>query len=130
MLGVDYKTIWHHELAYLKDGQADEIPDEQTKAEAAAAEAAMYTLASSTLLQIPQAELEQFAGAIKGIRMTAYGGIIRDMRRALQLREEEIEDEKTDNTIETCPKCGGEMLHLIRKWNSDSGCYEIIGGDI
>ena len=114
---ADYPTIWHHEIAFSKSGTAKYITDYQSDAEAAAAEASMYALSSSVLLQIPEDELSSFAYAINNVKMTGYGGIIKQVRAQLDLKEEAIDDHIcTEKPI--CPGCGAEMLHLVERWNN------------
>ena len=112
---LEYRSIWNHKIAYTKTAAVDYINDPRTAAQCAAAEAAMYTLSSNTILNIPTNEIEAFAAAVAGVRMTGYGGCIKSARKLLDLRDDEPAAE-AEADLNKCPKCGEQMQAAVLEW--------------
>ena len=125
-MDISYQSVWHHEIAYEKPRDiVDYVQDHKTAAQAAAAEAAMYTLSSDTILNIPDSEIEEFAAAIAGTRMTGYGGIIKKARKLLGLKEDEIEAD-AEAAVDKCPVCGERMQAYVLEWCAGNGVYAAV----
>ena len=156
-LGLNYSSIWHHENAYIKDqpeafteisndddignliaiGDAaveaakkashDFVNIAQKAAAEAAREAVKYAMTKDAIAAIPDDDLAHFARAVKGVRMTGYGGILKLIRQRLGIKDNEILSEEE---VEKCPKCGGELEYVVLKWSASEGRYmEVFGGD-
>ena len=69
----------------------------------------------------------QLSSALHGRRLVQFGGILRDIKRELKLKDAEeggdlvnTSDEKTECT---CPVCGADTIHHLYKWFSDVRDY-------
>ena len=120
-LKVDYIPIVDIRAAYSKNNN---VSDTWDKLLSATVEATKYVMKNDILLQCSPKQLVELAAALKNKLLVSYGGIIRDARRALKLKDKDQPDEISERTLE-CPKCSAEMLEVTFAWAESANVYEL-----
>jgi plasmid rolling circle replication initiator protein Rep len=108
-LSVDYMPIVDIRKAYTKKGK-----------QSAEAEASKYTVKDSDYLINDDTELAKnvltvYDSALKGARLVAYGGVLKEIAKQLELEEDNLTDDITD-----------ELLYILKKyrWNIGLNKYQ------
>ena len=91
-----------------------------------AGEAFSYSIKPSTLLSMPDKQLETFANQIAGTRMTSYGGIIKTARAQLGFTDDEYADDNEHGDT-TC-QCGSPLEEMVLAWSA--GGYHRISREV
>lgn len=105
---TDYREI----RAADKDGGTNIDND---KFAAAICETYKYAVKSDDMRDMPLSDFRALVSAIAGLRFAAFGGIIKDARRALSFKEETDDNEKEiDRDI--CD-CGAKLTTEILRWS-------------
>lgn len=91
---LDYSPVIDIREVYSREGDASgESKHELIKS---ALEAFKYAVKPDSAEKIPQSDLFEFAGAIKGIRFVSYGKAIKRARAALGFKNEETAEDESD----------------------------------
>ena len=114
-LDLSYMPICDIEIPYSK--KSDSITS-------AMIEAFKYATKSKEVADMPLSSFSFLVNAIKGVRLLAFGGIVRKARAELGLKEDDI----AENEIIEDNCCGSEMQKAIAKWSFDTETYKIIEG--
>lgn len=104
----DYDPIIDIREAYSKEND-----DRRHAVVRSALEAFKYSVKPSTLQDIPQEDLYQFAAAVSGFRFVGYGKVIKEVRHALAFRDA---DEPV-SAVEDAPSFSDEMTIAVMRWN-------------
>lgn len=114
-LSLDYLPICDIREPYSKDN-LDSLSS-------AILEGFKYALKSKDLVDMPLNSFRSFVYAIKGVRLIAFGGIIRKARQELGI----IENDEAEQEIEEAAICCGQnMSRAIARWSFESKTYDII----
>lgn len=77
---------------------------------------------------IPVQDFRELAVALKGLRMCAFGGVLKDARKALEMPETtELDD--SDKIVPRECKCGAIMEEIALRWSFSQAQYEAISLD-
>lgn len=118
-LRIDYDPVtdfqWIEDLT--AGGQDENATPELHKA---ILETFKYTIKDDAMGQMPLDTFRAFVEGINGKRLTAYGGVIKDARAALDFSDE-LQDEQQD----ACSGCANAALQrVIFRWSFASNTYE------
>lgn len=91
---LDYSPVIDIREVYNRD--SNETGDSKHELIKSALEAFKYAVKPDSAEKIPQADLFEFAGAIKGIRFVSYGKAIKRARAALGFKNEESAEDESD----------------------------------
>lgn len=114
-LGADYTPVCDIRFVYSKKTKPD---DDITHArmQAALAEASKYVMKTDLLEKATPEEIETIDGAIKGLQLVSYGGIIRKTRKTLGITEKTTAEE-ADSMAAKCKECGStELMTMAYIW--------------
>lgn len=78
-----------------------------------------YSVKSSDLQEMPLSVFRAAVEALKGRRLVAFGGMVKDYARMMQLEDMDTPDEDDDQTPESlsrCTKCDGEVIRISAEW--------------
>ena len=115
-LDIDYTPICDIDIPYSKS---------DSSITGAMVEAFKYCTKSKEVADMPLSSFAGLVHAIKGVRLLAFGGIVRAARRSLGIVENDVaEQEVLDNAV--C--CDLQMQRAIAKWSFDENNYNIICG--
>ena len=108
---LDYTPIIDIRPVYSRDADGD------TKSAVikSALEAFKYSVKPDSAEKIPQADLFEFAAAIKGVRFVSYGKAIKRARSALGFKNEDCAEE-----MDTANALPDETVAAIMAWNGTS----------
>lgn len=79
-----------------------------------------YTIKDDSLADMPISTFRHYIDGIRGKRLVAYTGIIKEARQNLEFTEE-LEDE---TTTRACPDCSAEMLSAVYQWSYRENTYK------
>ena len=100
ILGQDIRPVYSRDIISSDDNTA------------ALLETFKYTQKSSDLLQMPGNALYEYATQIAGKRMISYGGIIKEVKQILAVKDlDSLED--GDDETPSCSYCGSREFHEI-----------------
>lgn len=87
-----------------------------------------YCFKPKDFANIPVDDFREMALALKGLRMCAFGGILREARKALGMKEDtELDD--SDNIVPKRCKCGAVMEEIALRWSFSQAQYTAITTD-
>lgn len=82
---------------------------------ASAVEACKYAVKADEVAELGARDLADLADAIKGVRLLAYGGLLRRIRSDLRMAEEDAPP--SAEAVEQCPQCGAcDPLTVTYAW--------------
>lgn len=115
---IDARAIYNRalDIQTVKDGQAY---DAKIKA---ALETYKYTIKASDVIDAPIFALGELVEALKGRRVVAFGGIVKDARSKLGIADEE-EDE---TPVESKCECAVPMVDAVARWSLLGNTYDIV----
>lgn len=102
---LPYVPVIDVRAAYCKDGDESII--------ACAGEAFSYSIKPMTVSGMSDYYLESFAQQMAGVRLTGYGGIIKEARAKLGLYDDQ--DEQEDHRPDICT-CGTKLEEMLLAW--------------
>lgn len=117
LLEGDLRRAWQKaaRLDYVPqiDVTAAYCPEGSSSIVAAAGEAFAYSIKPATVGVMSDYYLETFANQIGSLRLTAYGGIIKEARSELGIddNEEKGDDHRPDQCV-----CGNNLEELVLQW--------------
>lgn len=83
-----------------------------------------YSVKSKDLDTMPLKEFREFVGNVNGMRMTSFGGILKEEKANLQLEFEEAEE---GDEYRVCSRCGGDnVIDAICQWSFKDQVYDKI----
>ena len=86
-----------------------------------------YAVKSDDLKDMPIGIFRTFVQAIQGVRFVSYGGLIKEVRKALGLRDTDEDDgNEIELSREHCDKCGSVLLQAVMQWSLTEGQYKIL----
>lgn len=95
---------------------SDDSPEHIQAAFDSVLETYKYSVKSKDLLEMPLIEFKLLDRELKGKRMQAFGGHIKEIARILNADHDEL-DECQDDEATECPKCGSaDLVEVIGKW--------------
>lgn len=111
---LDYTPITDFRVITDKEGAGVNIDNENlTKA---ILETFKYAVKSDELADMPTGIFRSLVLGIGGVRMVSYTGIIKEARKTLNYKSDELEDEDGEIIIEKCP-CGRELQKAVLQWS-------------
>ena len=119
---LDYEPITDYREIHPKNGDSGMCDSD--KLAAAISETFKYATKSRDIEDMSAAELREYAAAISGIRMTAYGGIIKKARAKLGYHGDDLSETDTEPHIKCT--CGSDMVKMIAQWSFERGQYEFL----
>lgn len=96
---------------------------EQARIYGAVLETFKYSLKSSDLLDMTQSDFNQLCAGINNKRMVSFGGIIKETKKALGIKDEEESEEAETIENKIC-SCGAQMLEASATWALASSGYK------
>lgn len=119
-LQTDYRPITDYTVIdHLGDGLALADDEELHKA---ILETYKYTVKSDDVLDMPLGAFRSFVNGLAGVRVSSFGGCIKEARKRLGYGDEDMEE--ADAGADTpCPDCGAEMRQVILKWSFEDKKY-------
>lgn len=130
--GSFFKPAWKETLQITYDPIIDFRPikakngdeEEQAKIYGAVLETFKYCTKSNDLIDMPLSEFQALVNGINNKRMVSFGGLIKQIRRELNIKDEEAE-EGTEELKQTKPcSCGADMLLYTAEWATASSGYK------
>lgn len=86
-----------------------------------------YAVKSDELKGMPVSVFRVFVQAIQGVRFVSYGGLIKQVRKSLGMRDSEDDDgNDIELTREHCDSCGGPLLQAVMQWSLTEGQYKTL----
>lgn len=113
-LQLDYTPICDIEIPYS---------DKSDGVSSAVVEAFKYCTKSKEVAEMPLSSFAELTRAIKGVRLLAFGGIVRKARQRIGIIENDIADQEV---IDTDVCCGNKMELSVAKWSFDTETYNYI----
>lgn len=107
------------------DGKKETTTSENDKIYNAILETFKYSVKDSELANMPMTTFRQFVTAIHGLRMTSYGGIIKQARKELGMKDNEEEENEGEIGRTKCD-CGAELLKMVCEWSFSEKQYKTI----
>ena len=110
-------------------GSYNETPaDDPEAVMGAVLETYKYSVKSADLKQMPLSDFQKLDAYIKGRRLVAFGGAIRE--KAAQLKAEaQMEvagDDRDEEEIKACADCGSlALIHCVGKWLGDGYLWRV-----
>lgn len=113
-LQLDYLPVCDIEIPYSEknDGVSSAI-----------VEAFKYCTKSKEVAEMPLSSFAELVRAVKGVRMLAFGGIVRKARQNIGIIESDVAEQEV---IDTDICCGNKMELSVAKWSFDSETYNYI----
>ena len=74
--------------------------------------------------EMPLHIFKRYVEQVKGLRMTAFGGIFKTVKHDLGFNMEDVEDGKEIQEV-ACESCGSQMQSYIYRWCETSDKYEV-----
>lgn len=111
-LNLDYQPVI--DCREIKPRHTAEIGADEPPITGAVLETFKYTIKSSQLAEMTRSELQEYAAAIRGIRLISYGGCVRQKR--LELGYKEPETLTDEMKLDKCPDCGADMAKAVLTW--------------
>lgn len=125
---LDYKPIT--DFRFISDRMnANEggLSCDNENLERAILETYKYSVKAKTLEEIPLYKFADFVNQIRGLRFTAFGGIIKNARALLGYKDNQDEPDEIKE-INTC--CGQQMLDIFFKWSFSEQNYKVYADSI
>lgn len=91
----------------------------------AIAETFKYAVKDSSLMEMPLTDFSKYVDAVDGKRLVAYGGVIKDARKELDIDTDEL-DENSENSAEICINCGAGLVEEVLEWSFTEQTYKRI----
>lgn len=113
-LQLDYLPICDIEIPYSE--KSDGVSS-------AVVEAFKYCTKSKEVAEMPLSSFAELVRAVKGVRMLAFGGIVRKARQTIGIIENDVAEQEV---IDTDVCCGNKMELSIAKWSFDTDTYNYI----
>jgi plasmid rolling circle replication initiator protein Rep len=108
----------------LIDRCAESMATDNDKIFHAVLETFKYSVKDSEMEDMPIPVFRQFVLAIQGMRFVSFGGIIKQTRRELGLRESEQDDENEIELARDKCTCGANLLKVVCKWSFTEKQYK------
>ena len=89
----------------------------------AIAETFKYTVKDSSLLEMPLTDFARYVEAVEGKRLVAYGGVIKEARKELNIDTDAIEDDD-GKAADICIDCGAGLIQDVLEWSFTEGTYK------
>lgn len=86
-------------------------------------EAFKYCTKSKDLVDMPLSAFAELVGALKGVRLLAFGGIVRKARASIGIIENDVAEQEIFDNAECCNQ---SMQRAIAKWSFNTNNFEII----
>ena len=110
----------------LIDRYKESIATDNDKIFNAILETFKYSVKDSELSDMPIPVFRQFVLAIQGLRFVSFGGIIKQARKELGLKESEQDDENDIDLAKDKCTCGAELLKVVCQWSFTERQYKQI----
>lgn len=118
-LKIDYQPIIDlREIKSYNDDQNNDITG-------AVLETFKYTVKSKDLEDMPLKEFKHFAKQINGLRLISFGGILKDIKQALNVDLEELKDDDEKQVIK-CKNCGQDLQEALFQWSFGNQYYKLL----
>lgn len=108
----------------LIDRCKESIATDNDKIFKAILETFKYSVKDSELSDMPIPVFRQFVLAIQGMRFVSFGGIIKQARKELGLKENDQEDENDIELAKDKCTCGAELLKVVCEWSFTERQYK------
>lgn len=82
-----------------------------------------YAIKDNTLVNMPLTDFARYVQAVEGKRMVAYGGIIKEARRLLDIDDDELTDED-ERSNDICAHCGAGLISEVLEWSFSEKAYK------
>lgn len=86
-------------------------------------EAFKYCTKSKELVDMPLSAFAELVSALKGVRLLAFGGIVRKARASIGIIENDVAEQVV---LENAECCNQSMQRAIAKWSFNTNNFEII----
>lgn len=113
-LDLSYMPVCDIEIPYSK--KDDTITG-------AMVEAFKYCTKSKELVDMPLSAFAQLVKALKGVRLLAFGGIVRKARASIGIVENDIAEQEILDSAECC---GQSMQRAVAKWSFSKNNFDLI----
>lgn len=123
----DFKQAWKDilKLDYSPVVDIREIVcGEQGDITAAVLETFKYAIKDTTLAEMPMKDFRAFAEQFAGIRLISFGGILKDVKQALNLQLDDMTED--EETVVACKNCGQPLQEMIAKWSFGDRVYSFM----
>lgn len=114
-LKEDYTPIT--DLKIIKDYYSPEVEDEFDKLLSAIRETYKYTVKCSSMEDMPLSIFKEFVANISNIRLSSFGGIIKEARKKLGLKAESCDEVNDGSNARICTKCGKQLQLMVATWS-------------
>ena len=117
VMQVDYEPIT--DFQWIRDRESRVDNDTFVKA---ILETFKYISKTKLVVTMPTDVFRKYVNGISGLRLASYGGVIKDMRKELQLAEDEEIEEESRLVCD----CGAELRVALLQWSFESGMYNLV----
>lgn len=107
------------------DGTKESLASDNDNIYNAILETFKYSVKDHELESMPLQTFRDFVLAIQGLRFVSFGGIIKQARKSLGLKENEESDEEIELIRDNCT-CGAELLKLVCEWSFTEKQYKML----
>lgn len=107
---------------------ADQFRPDSAVLSGALLEISKYCFKPSDFQTIPVRDFREMVLGLKGLRMCAFGGVLKDARKALDMKEDTQLEDGDDIAPIKC-KCGAVMEEIALRWSFSAAQYEAISVD-
>lgn len=117
---LDYEPITDFRMI---DGSLESTAVDNDKIYKAILETFKYSVKDKELENMPMQTFREFVQAISGVRFVSYGGVIKQARKALDIKETDEDGEDIELSRDKCT-CGTELLKMVCEWSFTEGQYK------
>ena len=111
----------------LIDSAEESIASDGEKVYNAILETFKYSVKSDELEEMPLQTFREFVLAVQGLRFVSFGGIIKNARKDLGIKDNEGADEENEIELsrEHCT-CGAELMKIVCEWSFTEKQYKLL----
>lgn len=120
---LDYKPITDFRIITDKDGPG--VNQDNDNLCRAILETFKYSVKSDDVHDMPIGIFRQLVFGISGVRMVSYTGIIKEARKKLEYKTDELTEEDENINLNTC-SCGKELQRAVLQWSFTDCQYRLI----
>ena len=109
------------------DSAEESIASDGEKVYNAILETFKYSVKSDELEEMPLQTFREFVLAVQGLRFVSFGGIIKNARKELGIKDNEGADEENEIELsrEHCT-CGAELMKIVCEWSFTEKQYKLL----
>lgn len=118
---LDYEPITDFRMI---DARTESTATDNNKIYDAICETFKYSVKDKELENMPVQTFREFVQAVSGVRFVSYGGIIKQARKDLNLKETETDEENEIELSRDKCTCGAELLQMVCEWSFTESQYK------